>query len=58
MTAVHIQENEAYEAPTLRIVGSLHELTLTGGHDIPCLWNKTLGPPDYWTFIPIANCSP
>jgi hypothetical protein len=46
---------EAYEAPSLRVVGSLHELTL---HEIPCLWNKTLGPPDYWTFIPIANCSP
>ena len=57
MTAMYIEEKQAYEAPTLRIVGSLHELTLSG-HDIPCLWNKTLGPPDYWTFIPIANCSP
>ena len=46
-----------YEPPALRIVGSLHELTLTGKHDIPCFWTKTIGPPDYFTFIPIANCS-
>ena len=46
-----------YEPPALRVVGSLHELTQTGQGDIPCLWTKTIGPPDYFTFIPIANCS-
>lgn len=48
-----------YEPPALRVVGSLHELTQTGGgqHDFPCIWKKTIGPPDYFTFIPIANCS-
>ncbi|MGZ8783266.1 MAG: hypothetical protein ACXWZB_07180 [Gaiellaceae bacterium] len=49
----------AYEAPTLSVVGSLHGLTQTGNYpkDIPCFWTKTIGPPDYFTFIPIANCS-
>lgn len=47
----------AYEPPALSVVGSLHELTQTGNHDIPCFWTKTIGPPDYFTFIPIANCS-
>jgi hypothetical protein len=47
----------AYEPPALRAVGSLHELTQTGKHEIPCFWTKTIGPPDYFTFIPIANCS-
>lgn len=46
-----------YEPPALRVVGSLHALTQTSGHDIPCFWTKTIGPPDYFTFIPIANCS-
>ncbi len=46
-----------YEPPALAVVGSLHELTLTGGKDFPCFWTKTIGPPDYFTFIPIANCS-
>ena len=46
-----------YEPPALRVVGSLHELTQNGQHDIPCFWTKTIGPPDYFTFIPIANCS-
>ncbi len=46
-----------YEPPALRVVGSLHELTQQGQHDIPCFWTKTIGPPDYFTFIPIANCS-
>jgi hypothetical protein len=46
-----------YEPPALHVVGSLHELTQSGQHDIPCFWTKTIGPPDYFTFIPIANCS-
>ena len=46
-----------YEPPALRVVGSLHELTQQGQQDIPCFWTKTIGPPDYFTFIPIANCS-
>jgi hypothetical protein len=49
---------DPYEPPALRVVGSLHDLTQTGRHqDIPCFWTKTIGPPDYFTFIPIANCS-
>jgi hypothetical protein len=51
------QLHRLYERPALRVVGSLHELTQTGQHDIPCFWTKTIGPPDYFTFIPIANCS-
>ena len=46
-----------YEPPTLHVVGSLHGLTQSGEHDFPCIWKKTIGPPDYFTFIPIANCS-
>jgi hypothetical protein len=45
----------AYEPPALRVVGSLHGLTQSS--DFPCVWKKTIGPPDYFTFIPIANCS-
>ena len=49
---------DLYEPPALRVVGSLHDLTQTGSRqDIPCFWTKTIGPPDYFTFIPIANCS-
>jgi hypothetical protein len=49
---------DRYEPPALRVVGSLHGLTQAGSHhDIPCFWTKTIGPPDYFTFIPIANCS-
>jgi hypothetical protein len=47
----------AYEPPSLTVLGSLHELTLTGGGNWPCLWKKTIGPPDYVNWIPIANCS-
>jgi len=45
-----------YEPPTLSVLGSLHELTQTGG-DWPCLWKKTIGPPDYVNWIPVTNCS-
>ena len=45
----------AYEPPALTVLGSFAELTLTG--DWPCLWNKTIGPPDYVNWIPISNCS-
>ena len=51
----HGEVNEpAYEAPKLHVLGTLHELTLTGDF---CFFNKTLGKPDYWNRIPIANCS-
>jgi hypothetical protein len=43
-----------YEAPVLRELGSVHALTL---NDWPCLWSKTIGDPDYLTWIPITNCS-
>lgn len=48
-------KSTTYEPPALRVVGSLHELTQQG--QLPCVWNKTIGPPDYFTFIPISNCS-
>ena len=44
----------SYEAPELKVLGTLHELTLGGDW---CFFNKTLGNPDYWNRIPIANCS-
>ncbi len=47
----------AYEPPALRVVASLHGLTQTGDHDFPCIWKKTIGPPDFVNWIPIANCS-
>lgn len=54
----HLNDTEGlvYEPPTLSVLGSLHELTQTGGN-WPCLWKKTIGPPDYVNWIPIANCS-
>jgi hypothetical protein len=50
-------ESLRYEPPTLSVLGSLHELTQSGGKNWPCLWKKTIGPPDYVNWIPIANCS-
>jgi hypothetical protein len=41
-----------YEPPELRVLGTLHELTLDF-----CFLNKTFGSPDFWNKIPIANCS-
>jgi hypothetical protein len=43
-----------YEAPELKVLGTLHDLTLGGDW---CFFNKTLGKPDYWNRIPITNCS-
>jgi hypothetical protein len=43
-----------YEAPEIRVLGALHELTL--GDDF-CFLGKSLGKPDYWNRIPISNCS-
>jgi hypothetical protein len=43
-----------YQAPELRVLGTLHELTL--GDDW-CVLGKNLGSPDYWNRIPISNCS-
>jgi hypothetical protein len=42
-----------YEPPELQVLGTLHELTLSDF----CFFNKTLGDPDFWSKIPIANCS-
>jgi hypothetical protein len=47
-----------YEPPALSVLGSLQELTLTGGGGDWCILGKTLGAPDYWLRIPITNCSP
>lgn len=43
----------AYEAPTLRVLGTVQELTEW------CFWGKTLGDPDYALHIPvpITDCS-
>ncbi len=59
MLSEKLEERQlAYEPPALRVVGSLHGLTQTGGqHDFPCIWKKTIGPPDFVNWIPIANCS-
>lgn len=45
-------EPPSYEPPELRVLGTLHELTLGF-----CLFDKTLGSPDFWNRIPITNCS-
>jgi hypothetical protein len=47
------RDHPMYEPPALQVLGTLHELTL----DDFCIFNKTLGSPDYWSRIPIANCS-
>ena len=48
----------AYEPPELRTLGTLHELTETGKHwGSHCFVHKTIGPPDFVHWIPIANCS-
>ena len=48
---------EPYEAPSLAVLGTVHELTLTGG----CFFDKKLGGTDGFTFmgiaVPISNCS-
>jgi hypothetical protein len=48
---------DSYEAPSLVILGTVHQLTLTGG----CWWDKQLGGSDGFTFMgiamPISNCS-
>jgi hypothetical protein len=49
------ESESAYEAPAFTQLGTLHELTLA--KEWPCLWKKTIGPPDYVNWIPIANCS-
>ena len=49
-------EGSEYEPPTLSVLGSLHDLTQSGS-GWPCLWKKTIGPPDYVNWIPIGNCS-
>ena len=41
-----------YDPPRVEEIGSLYELTQSF-----CIFNKTLGSPDYWSRIPIANCS-
>jgi hypothetical protein len=43
-------ENKRYEAPTLTVLGSFHGAT-------QCVFGKTVGDPDFFLQIPIANCS-
>lgn len=46
------ESRPAYEPPRVEELGALYELTQS-----TCIFNKTLGSPDYWSRIPIANCS-
>jgi hypothetical protein len=51
-----------YEPPVIRSVGSLYDLTRgdpvrTNSSGKFCIWNKTIGPPDYVQWIPVTNCS-
>ena len=45
-------DRSSYEPPELRVLGTLHELTLG-----VCLLGKSLGQPDFWNKIPVSNCS-
>ena len=49
--------SDSYEAPSLVVLGTIHNLTLTRG----CWWDKTLGGTDGFTWmgipVPISNCS-
>jgi hypothetical protein len=45
-------DGPVYEPPELRVLGTLHELTLGW-----CIFDKTYGDPDFWNEIPITNCS-
>jgi hypothetical protein len=47
---------EAYEAPALTTVGTVASLTQHQGWCVPVL-EKTIGPPDYFVWIPITTCS-
>jgi hypothetical protein len=46
-----------YEPPQLAELGTFHQVTLSGGGDLPCIFGKTIGSPDYFQRIPITNCS-
>lgn len=41
----------AYEAPVLRVLGTVRGLTEW------CFFGKSIGSPDYFDRIPITNCS-
>lgn len=48
---------EPYEAPSLVVLGTIHNLTLTRG----CWWDKQFGGTDGFTWmgvpVPISDCS-
>jgi hypothetical protein len=55
-------DQDTYDPPRLRTVGSLYDLTRDDiirqdGSGQWCIFDKRLGSPDYWSMIPIANCS-
>jgi hypothetical protein len=50
-------DRPTYEPPDFRVLGTVHELTLLNLDLNLCVLNKTLGSPDFWNRIPIANCS-
>ena len=45
-------DRSSYEPPELRVLGTLHELTLGF-----CLFDNSLGKPDFSNKIPVSNCS-
>lgn len=59
MRAGH-HEDRRYEPPALTVIGTVGERTLTHEDWRTKCWpyvNKTIGPPDYFTFIPVTSCS-
>lgn len=59
MSVMDPELRQDYAPPTLRTLGTVHELTLTGNF---CWRGKELGGSDGFTFmgiaVPISNCSP
>jgi hypothetical protein len=56
-----LEEKARYEPPAIRTVGSLYELTQQvfrqNSDGQWCIFDKRLGEPDYWSMIPVTNCS-
>jgi hypothetical protein len=52
---------EAYEAPSLAVLGTVHNLTLTRGFGRGCWWDKQFGGTDGFTWmgipVPVSDCS-
>jgi hypothetical protein len=48
---VAVEPRPEYEAPRVETLGSFYDVTAA------CFFDKKLGSPDYWSFIPISWCS-